>query len=691
VASETSPSTGSGTGALKPTLGLTGLTANAMALIAPGAFLWLTFAEQSAYGAPAAGAAMWAGMFGGLMLCLATAVSYAELSKLYPGAGSSYFFAEQSFLSKKQIYKWARIYKYTVGWASHLYYWIYPGVMVAVTSIFISYMAGIFWPNTFSSTIGSPILMLGFSILFAYGVSFIAYKGVVGSTGVNVCVNLIQIVALVIFSVMAIDHRIHVKEGDVAWYLDAANNPNTVVQDGSKTDSSGNIIPAYYLALPDGSVVQPSVVDTAPLNVGTPNIKIDPSGEHSTPDTTDTPVQIPTDNNGVPTDSKWAKQPDGTLKATAATMLGKMAIAAGSIAKPQLNTITYQNGVFNDPNNNNAQTFWFHPNAGSVVVPHKASFLIIQMGMAILCLVGFESVTSMGEEAKNPKKHIPIAVIASLLIQGGFCYMFEYFAANYFQSSCYTNVTAAGSSAPIGDMMRLVGAWAFGSASAGQTFMIIEAVTVFLALIGTTLACINTGARVTYAMGRDEEVPSHFGLLHGKNNTPHRCIWTLATISVVVSAICLIFYMCGPASAGWTDSTLASYRGTFWYHWAFTWPEEAAKFPNMWLALTLVSNFGTFMLYMMSCVCCMVAYHEHKDGKFIRHIAIPLFGVIANLACMLFYLIGPFMVAGMSWHESYIALGVALVWGIYGAIYFTMKSKKSGKSAFIASPPPAAV
>jgi len=29
---------------MKQTLGLTGLTMNAMALIAPGAFLWLTFA-----------------------------------------------------------------------------------------------------------------------------------------------------------------------------------------------------------------------------------------------------------------------------------------------------------------------------------------------------------------------------------------------------------------------------------------------------------------------------------------------------------------------------------------------------------------------------------------------------------------------------------------------------------------------
>ena len=38
---------------MKPTLGLTGLTMNAMALIAPGAFLWLTFAAQGNAGATA--------------------------------------------------------------------------------------------------------------------------------------------------------------------------------------------------------------------------------------------------------------------------------------------------------------------------------------------------------------------------------------------------------------------------------------------------------------------------------------------------------------------------------------------------------------------------------------------------------------------------------------------------------------
>ena len=86
---------------MKPTLGLTGVTVNAMALIAPGAFLWITFVVQAGYAYPS-GVAMWAGIFAALMLAYATAISYSELAKLYPGAGSSYFFAEQAFLSKTQ-------------------------------------------------------------------------------------------------------------------------------------------------------------------------------------------------------------------------------------------------------------------------------------------------------------------------------------------------------------------------------------------------------------------------------------------------------------------------------------------------------------------------------------------------------------------------------------------------------------
>jgi hypothetical protein len=39
--------------------------------------------------------------------------------------GSSYFFAEQAFLRKTKAYRFARM-AFITGWASHLYYWVYP-------------------------------------------------------------------------------------------------------------------------------------------------------------------------------------------------------------------------------------------------------------------------------------------------------------------------------------------------------------------------------------------------------------------------------------------------------------------------------------------------------------------------------------------------------------------------------------
>jgi hypothetical protein len=53
---------------------------------------------------------------------------------------------------------------------------------------------------------------------------------------------------------------------------------------------------------------------------------------------------------------------------------------------------------------------------------------------------------------------------------------------------------------------------------------------------------------------------------------------------------------------------------------------------------------------------------------------------------MLFYLIGPFSVSGMSWKEPYIALGVALVWGIYGLVYFKSASTSRSKPIFVDKP-----
>jgi amino acid transporter len=276
----------------------------------------------------------------------------------------------------------------------------------------------------------------------------------------------------------------------------------------------------------------------------------------------------------------------------------------------------------------------------------------------------------MGEEAKNAKRDIPRAVLLSLGIQGLVCYLVEYFAANYFLNQGYTLTNAGASGAPLGDMMVMVGTWLFGSYQAGRAFMLVQAFTVFLALIGTTLSCLSTGARVTYAMGKDDEVPSHFGMLHGKNLTPYRAIWTLAAVSAVIGILTVLVYL-----GGTTPAPLDPKYHNIWYSFGIFNPETIAKLPNTLVIVTLVSNFGTFMLYMVTCFIAMVAFNQHHMFNGFKHMVVPIFGLVANLCCMLFYLVGPFTVTGMSVKEPYIALAICACWGIYGAIYFGRSSK----------------
>ncbi len=587
---------------MKSSLGLTGLTMNAMALIAPGAFLWLTFQIQAGTGITAP--SMWIGIVVALLLCLATAICYAEMAKLYPGTGSSYYFAEQAFLNHDAAWKYARLSKFVVGWGSHLYYWIYPGVMVGVMGILCGYLVGAIWPNFMSASNPGPAFMMAVAIVFSFVVGYIAHRGINGSTAVSIAINVIQISALVLFAVVALSYRVNHAPGSIAYQFDS---------------TSGE---AYsYEFATERTVVNGQATDSIVRDAsGAPKPKLDAAG------------------------------------------------------KPVPYHVAY-------PSHDEKGNFLTHTKPSSVIGIHNLGWAFIQATVAILILVGFESVTAMGAEAKNARRHIPIAVIVSLLVQGVFCYLFEYFAANYFLNSGYTMQSAAGSAAPVGDMMIIVGTALFGPGG-GRIFMLCEAFTVFLALIGTTLSCMNTGARVTYAMGKDRELSGYFGKLHAKNLSPHRAIWTLAIISAVIGCVAVSMPF-GDAGAP-SDATIKALPQGFWSSFGYTSHDTMAALPSSLLTMTLASNFGTFLLYGLSCIICLVAYHRHPRFSPVRHFLIPIFGLVANLACMAFYLVGPFMGYGTKM-EPLLALGIALLWALYGGIYFVRASRITGRTTLMAT------
>ena len=498
---------------------------------------------------------MWLGIFAALLLCLATAVAYAEISKLYPGTGSSYYYAEQAMLSKDKAFKYARVAKFIVGWGSHLYYWVYPGVMVATTGIFCGYVVGFLYPNFMSGSNPGPLFMALVAVVFSFFVAWIASKGAGASTAVNIAINVVQISALVVFSVLALGYR--------------ASHPS-----------------------------------------GTPGLPV-----------------------------RFADA--GHLHLSVRHGQGRLHHARRQRRAPAAARCSRQAGSLHhhlSQPQTRSGNFLTHPNA------LRSSCLTSSVACSSRPRSPFSSWSASNRSPrwearlKIPTKHIPIAVIASLLIQGLFCYLFEYFAANYFLNSGYTMQSAASSAAPIGDMMIIVGDALLGQGH-GKYFMLAEAFTVFLALIGTTLSCMNTGARVTYAMGKDDEAPEHFGMLHAESLSPRKAIWTLACISAVIGviAVSLVF---GDAGAP-TDAAIAALPHGIFSSLGYLSHDQLAALPNSLLTITLTSNFGTFILYALSCFLCMVAYHKRHDYNLLMHTLIPGFGLIANLICMGFYLAGP--------------------------------------------------
>jgi amino acid transporter len=297
-------------------------------------------------------------------------------------------------------------------------------------------------------------------------------------------------------------------------------------------------------------------------------------------------------------------------------------------------------------------TEWVHPEAVSVVLPHNLFSMLFQSTIAILILVGFESATSLAAEAKNPRRDIPRGVILSLAIQGLFAYLLQYFAANFAISEKLTAVTADGttvtgmaaaaaSGAPIGDLVRQIGdAMLAGN---GFALMMVIAFTVALAVLGTTLAAMNTAVRISFAMAQDNEMPGLMGLLHGRYATPYIGIWLLVGVSALFGAL---------GSQNVTALT----------------------------GITLASNFGTFVLYALICGLTVVAFAGRREFRFWKHALIPSLGLLGN-AGMLLAIAGIGITSGgTSASATYLALGISAVWALVSGVYLIWNSRTQGRA-----------
>lgn len=144
----------------------------------------------------------------------------------------------------------------------------------------------------------------------------------------------------------------------------------------------------------------------------------------------------------------------------------------------------------------------------------------IFMGAFIIffAYIGFDALSTTAEECKNPKKDLPIAIIASLAI----CTIIYVLVAMVLTGMLPLDKIDL--HAPIANAISLVGQnWIAGLISMGA----------LAGLTSVILVMMLAGTRILYAMSRDNFLPRIFRKLSRKSRTPHVLTWFVAILIVI--------------------------------------------------------------------------------------------------------------------------------------------------------------
>lgn len=162
--------------------------------------------------------------------------------------------------------------------------------------------------------------------------------------------------------------------------------------------------------------------------------------------------------------------------------------------------------------------------------------------LVIFCFSGFESSTSLGDEAKDPLRTIPRSLIQSTVFSGLFFIFMTYVIVVGFKGS---GVDLGATEAPLDFLAPRTGLRFLG------TLINIGAL---LSFFSCTLACINSTARIVFSMARHGLFHDALGEAHQTNETPH--------VAVILSALVTFFVPAAVYLSGVSVFGAQGYFGT---------------------------------------------------------------------------------------------------------------------------------
>ncbi|BBX32482.1 putrescine importer [Mycolicibacterium mageritense DSM 44476 = CIP 104973] len=147
-------------------------------------------------------------------------------------------------------------------------------------------------------------------------------------------------------------------------------------------------------------------------------------------------------------------------------------------------------------------------------------------GAAILCLsfLGFDAVSTLSEEAKDPKRTVPQAIMIATVLSGLIFIVLSYLAQLVYPSNVFANVDSGAL-----DVMT----------TAGGKFLVVFFTAAYVAgALGSAITSQASVARILYAMGRDGILPRPiFGQLHRRFLTPAYAILVVSAVSLLAAVI----------------------------------------------------------------------------------------------------------------------------------------------------------
>jgi len=147
---------------------------------------------------------------------------------------------------------------------------------------------------------------------------------------------------------------------------------------------------------------------------------------------------------------------------------------------------------------------------------------LIMSGAAIACysFLGFDAVSTLTEETRDPRRTIPRAIMLITLIGGLIFVAVSYFVQIAHPSFEFANVDSAAY-----EIARNIG---------GDVFVSIFLIGLIVGQFASGLSAQASGSRLLYAMGRDGVLPkSFFGTLHARFGTPVNSILLCAVVALL--------------------------------------------------------------------------------------------------------------------------------------------------------------